>query len=230
MVYNGGNQLAKPLLRRNTMLQILKDLVEKIEAEMGEELPAEEIAFLETIQTVDDLRKQEYEDGSAMMALAYSAAVALGENNEGAMVITGEYDPNWYVQIELHFQEGEYLSGHTLFESEKIELLEKIGLGRYVEGWGFRVNRDVVDALGTSFGYQNAVEFARPMLDAKKRAKQAEADRLSKAFGQAKETGEKVQINHYMSQDCNDPECGLDSVTVYAMPDGSTMEYRSHTY
>jgi len=59
-----------------------------------------------------------------------------------------------------------------------------------------------------------------------------ETDEKRKAcFEKARRTGKRVKLYSY-SDDCNnnDEDCDLDIITVYAMPDGSTEEERSHTY
>lgn len=132
--------------------------------------------------------------------------------------------------IQVFYTEGEYLSGYTL-HGKAAELLEKIGLARYVSGWGYRVDEKTIAALGKEFTYPAAVEHTRPAREAAEAKKQtAEAARAAK-FAQARETGKRVELESYPDE-CNDPseDCSLDMVTVYAMPDGSTKTTRNHTW
>lgn len=66
-----------------------------------------------------------------------------------------------------------------------------------------------------------------------KAAKSAEekAAKIAVIFETAKITGEKQVLRCYMS-DCNDPneECNVDTVYVYAMPNGSEKSERNHTW
>lgn len=50
-------------------------------------------------------------------------------------------------------------------------------------------------------------------------------------FNQAKETGIKVELSHWL-EECNNPEeeCSTDIVTRYAMPDGTVETVRNHTW
>jgi hypothetical protein len=165
-----------------------------------------------------------------MIALAYDAAKSLGASEIEALVITGEADPNSLKKITLHYHDGEYLSGYTL-HGEETQLLEQIGLARYVSGWGYHVEDAVVNALGTEFLYHQALELARPAIEAKKSSEAAEKAIRENAFAVAARTGKPVVLDSY-TDECNDPreECSLDNVTVYAMPDGSTKTSRSHTW
>jgi hypothetical protein len=139
-------------------------------------------------------------------------------------------DPDGAVMIKLHYHDGEYLSGHTLYGTEA-KLLEKISMAKYVDGWGYLVNEKLVKALGTEFPYQEAVDYARPMLDARQAKIDREARLRQATFDLAAKTGEPVVLDQYMDE-CNDPreECSQDSVTVYAMPNGSTKTTRNHTW
>jgi ribosomal protein L9 len=133
-------------------------------------------------------------------------------------------------KIELAYHDGEYLSGYYP-TGEAGSLLKELGLAKYVDGWGTHVNKEVVDALGKEFTYQQAVEFARPALEKVEAKKQEKEAARQAKFTEAKETGKPVVLRHYMDE-CNDPheECDLDSITIYAMPDGSEKTTRSHTW
>jgi hypothetical protein len=50
-------------------------------------------------------------------------------------------------------------------------------------------------------------------------------------FRTARETGEKQVLNQWLA-DCNDPkeECSTDICTIWAMPDGTKITTRTHTW
>lgn len=56
-------------------------------------------------------------------------------------------------------------------------------------------------------------------------------EEVQKLFELAKETGEKQEITRW-TEPCNNPneECNLDSIVLYAMPDGSKKKERYHTW
>jgi hypothetical protein len=133
-------------------------------------------------------------------------------------------------EIVLHYHDGEYLSGYQV-HGQEASLLKELGLAEWVDGWGYYVKSDVVNALGEEFTYPQAVEYSRPARDAKAaKTAQAEATRQAK-FDEAKSTGEPVELERYLAP-CNDPheECDMDIVVVYAMPDGTTKTNRNHTW
>lgn len=135
-------------------------------------------------------------------------------------------------KIRVSFHDGEYLSGYEVLDEVAAELLEELGLARYVEGWGHLVDDEFVRTYGgTEFTYRQAQEFIRPRKEAEAK-KQAEKEaEEQKKFQEAKETGKPVELHRFVT-DCNDPsqECSTDIVIVYAMPDGTTTEERIHTY
>jgi len=133
-------------------------------------------------------------------------------------------------KIKVVWHDGEYLSGYTVYGQES-DLLEELRIGEHVSGWGTHIPEEVIKKLGEEFTYAEAAEFLLPKRKAKeqKEAKVA-ADRQAK-FDEAKATGKPVLLRHYMA-DCNDPheECSLDSVSEYAMPDGTVKTERMHTW
>ncbi|MDD3655118.1 MAG: hypothetical protein PHO01_13245, partial [Desulfotomaculaceae bacterium] len=126
--------------------------------------------------------------------------------------------------------DGEYLSDWAV-TGESVELMRALGLARYISGWGCALESGVVEALGKEFTYQQAVEYARPIQEAKdaKKAKKA-AERQAK-FDEARKTGKPVLLHRWMS-DCHDlnEECSLDSNYEYAMPDGTVKHEWHHTW
>lgn len=143
---------------------------------------------------------------------------------EKQRIINGEQ------KIKVHFHDGEYLSGWRVFDIEA-ELLEELGVARYVSGWGTRVEDGLVERFGEEFTYQQALEYAEPKIKAKKEKEEAKKRAIQEKFEQAKQTGQPVEIRRWTTG-CNDPDedCDLDIVIEYAMPDGSTKIVRHHTW
>lgn len=92
------------------------------------------------------------------------------EAEERRAILAGEKS------IQLMYHDGEYLSGWEVV-GQSIDLMQDLGLCKYVDGWGYYVKPDTIAALGKEFTYQQAQEYARPILEEKteKERKQAEA-------------------------------------------------------
>ena len=134
-------------------------------------------------------------------------------------------------KITVHYHDGEYLSGYSV-HGKAAKLLEKLGLAKWVSGWGYRVDESLIDALGKEFTYPQAVEYFRLEVEKEKARKKAEKEAaLQEKFDEAKATGKPVIIRKY-SVPCEDPreECNMDIVTEYAMPDGSIKRTQYHTW
>jgi hypothetical protein len=133
-------------------------------------------------------------------------------------------------KITVKWNDGEYLQGYEVL-GEEAKLLEEIGLAEYVSGWGYYIKSEIIDKLGESFSYQQAVEYMRPANEAKKAAQEKKEAEKAAKFAEAKETGKPVELKRYLA-DCDGTveECSTDIVTVYAMPDGSTKTKRTHTF
>jgi len=133
-------------------------------------------------------------------------------------------------KIVLHYYDGEYLQGYAV-HGKAADLLEKLGLAKYVDGWGYRVSDETVNALGEEFTYPEAVEYVAPRKAAEAAEKtKKEAEKKAK-FVEAKATGKPIELHRYVD-DCNDPheECSTDIITVWAMPDGTIKTTRRHTW
>lgn len=132
--------------------------------------------------------------------------------------------------ITVRYHDGEYLSGWEVF-SQAANLLEGLGLAKYVNGWGYHVPSEVVRALGESFTYPAAVEHTRPAAEAAVAKKAQAADDRRAKFDTARQTGKPVLLRRWTA-DCSDPEeeCNLDIVCEWAMPDGSLKTERQHTW
>jgi hypothetical protein len=135
--------------------------------------------------------------------------------------------------IECSYHDGEYLSGYSVYDPTNT--LEKLGLCRYIDGWGSKIDDSTIKALGEKFTLGQAEVYAKPSLEQKAREKYEKAlkkyTETTGAFEEAKRTGKPVIIAEW-SDECNDPdeECDIDNITKYAMPDGSTKIERSHTW
>lgn len=159
-----------------------------------------------------------------------AAAEAKRESERKAAEVELEALKNSTKQIEVHYYDGEYLSGHQVFGQAK-KLLMELGLAKEISGWGCLVDSKFIEAVGEAFTYQQAVEYSQPARDAKA-AKEAEKEAARQAkFDEARTTGKPVMLKQYTT-DCNDhrEECSTDIITVWAMPDGSTKEKRTHTW
>lgn len=133
-------------------------------------------------------------------------------------------------KITVHYHDGEYLSGYTV-HGKAAKLLEKLGLAKWVSGWGYRVDELLVEALGREFTYPQAVEYNRLAEEEKARKKAEKEAALQEKFDEAKRTGKPVIIRRFIVE-CSDPreECSYDEVIEYAMPDGTTKRTQNHTW
>ena len=135
--------------------------------------------------------------------------------------------------VVSYYYDGEYCSGWMVDGAK--ESLEKLDLGGYLSGWGWKLDDAAKKALGERFTIAQAIAYAEPILRAKHDA--AEARRLAgdqkraDAFAEARRTGQPVVLKRW-SEECDGSteECDVDSVTLYALPDGSTEKTRSHSY
>jgi hypothetical protein len=132
--------------------------------------------------------------------------------------------------ITVKWTDGEYLQAYEVF-GIAAELLEELGIAKYIEGWGMRVEQDLIKALGEEFTYQQVVEFTQPKRDQEAIKEAQKKAELNAKFEEAKRTGKPVEIFRTTTE-CNDPkiECSLDIITIWAMPDGTQKEERIHTY
>lgn len=132
--------------------------------------------------------------------------------------------------IKAVWVDGEYLQAYQV-SGIAAELLEELGIAKYIEGWGMRVEQDLIKALGEEFTYQQVVEFTQPKRDQEATKEAQKKAELNAKFEEAKRTGKPVEIFRTTTE-CNDPkiECSLDIITIWAMPDGTQKEERIHTY
>lgn len=134
------------------------------------------------------------------------------------------------IKIKVRYHDGEYLSGYTVFD-EEAELLEELMVAKDISGWGYRVEDELVKKLGEEFTYEQAVEFAKPALEAEANYKEEKDAKRQAIFDEAKRTGQKQLLLQY-SDSCNDPneDCDVDICYEYAMPDGTIKTERHHTW
>lgn len=131
-------------------------------------------------------------------------------------------------QISVTYHDGEYLSGWEVV-GEEAELLEKMKVVKYVPGWGYRVPDELV--IDGKLTYVDAKAYSDRINNTTASKQNAEKAKREAVFANARESGTKQVLTSYMV-DCDDPkeECSFDTVTVYAMPDGSTSTSRIHNY
>lgn len=151
-------------------------------------------------------------------------AAEKARDEERKAILSGEK------KIEVRFHDGEYLTGYQVF-GEAAELLKGLGLAKDVRGWGTEVSDELVKALGESFTYRQAAEFAQPAQQKAEAEKAARAEERKAKFQEARETGEKVLLSKTTAGcDGTVSECSLDIIYTWAMPDGTVTEERIHTH
>ena len=135
-------------------------------------------------------------------------------------------------KIVVRFHETEYLGGYRV-TGEAAALLAHAKLCSYVDGWGFIVDSDVVEALGEEFTYQEALEFAKSRKTGQEDGSKPPSfqDLYEQKLTEAKSTGQPVILGRWTER-CNAPqeECSLDIVIEWVHPDGKTSLERIHTW
>ena len=135
--------------------------------------------------------------------------------------------------IETRYHDGEYLSGYEVF-GQQAEMLVAIGAAKHVSGWGTEVEPKVIQALGKSFTYPQAVEFARPAREAATAKREAAAADRAEKFEEAKRTGQPVVLRTWTetrrAQEGGEWGDYLFACTEYANPDGTTKTTAINTY
>lgn len=132
--------------------------------------------------------------------------------------------------LDISYHDGECLSGYEA-RGESADLLVPLGLAKYVDGWGYHVDSGLVERLGETITYPQAVEYARPALEAKAARAAAKAAERQAIFAKAAATGKPQLLRQWM-EDCSDPneDCNSDCCYEYAMPDGTTKIERHHAW
>src|SRR5690606_30759643 len=100
-------------------------------------------------------------------------------------------------KITVHYYDGEYLGGYQVF-GEAAELMAAAGLARYINGWGYLVDEEVVRALGKEFAYPDALAYAEAerRKAEKEAAAKATVDRQAK-IDEAKRIGAPVEVRRW---------------------------------
>jgi hypothetical protein len=162
---------------------------------------------------VELIRREQKAEAEKMAEIEIARAVRAGE-----------------IKIIPSWTSGEYLSAWQVYGEAGIAMSE-IGAAKYIDGWGYAVSPDIIDALGKEFTIPQAVEIMRPVIEASESAAKARAVERDAKIKEAKKTGQRVEIHSWL-EDCNDPleECSSDVVTEYAMPDGTIKIVRQHTW
>ena len=97
-----------------------------------------------------------------------------------------------------------------------------------------KLEADGMSYYGYKFNSQNVnflIEATTKKLDKIQETAAIEDKKIKAIFAKAKETGEQQLLESY-SDTCNNPdlECDIDTIQVWAMPDGSKKSIRHHCY
>lgn len=133
------------------------------------------------------------------------------------------------VPIRVRLDEWDGIPLYVVY-GEAAEALKEIGAAKVI-AYSTQVNKEIIDTLGMEFTFSQASEVTRSAREAKEAARLAKEKERQARFDEARRTGQKVKLRSWI-EDCNDPreECSTDSVTEYAMPDGTTEIVRLHTW
>lgn len=185
----------------------------------GKRLPAKVIAELKArkAEILAELKRQKAEEEARRQA-----EIARREEEREAI-------RNGQKKIAVRYYDGEYLGGYQVW-GEAAELLAAVGLARYISGWGYLVDEEVVRALGEEFAYPDALSYAERRKAEKEAAAKSAVD-LQAKIDEAKRIGAPIEIRRW-TEPCNNPgeECSMDIVVAYATPDGSITIERRHTW
>lgn len=169
-------------------------------------------------QIVDELIRQEAEREAKRQAQIAAEKAEAEDIRAGRKPIT------------VSWQDGSPLSGYTAHGQSQV-ILESLGIGRDIRGWGFRVPDEIVEQYGKQFSFAQAEEFIRPEQEAKAEKEATRQAELDAAFVEAQRTNAPVEIRRWSEQcDGSVSDCSLDIVIKYAKPDGSTKIERIHTF
>ena len=128
-------------------------------------------------------------------------------------------------EIEMVYEEGEYLSGHRIVDGIAGEMLTELGFAHYVSGWGYLAHSEIKNI--------EALTIAKATAETKEEEKEiSEEEKLREKFEQAKVLGHKVEV-YRMTTDCDGSvgdECSTDIVVGYVDGAGRWTSERIHTY
>ncbi|WP_164670479.1 hypothetical protein [Virgibacillus doumboii] len=136
---------------------------------------------------------------------------------------------NGVTTIKVNYRSGKALSGYIIFGHEA-DLLKSLGVAKEIGGWRTIVDEELIEALGEEFTYQQASDYAKPVVEEREKEKAKKEAKIKAKMEEAKRTGEKVAIRRWQ-ENCNNSrkDCDLDNMTEYALPDGKTKIERRHT-
>jgi len=147
-------------------------------------------------------------------------------------IVNGEVKIKWYDTTE-------WLDGYDYpVKRFKIDISEELDRWKVQKEVLKKFGFDVIESNTTGFiekslgdEHKNREMAAKEIFADRLKKKIEKETRLNELFLKAKETGEKQEIKHW-AEECNDEdeECNIDMIYLYAMPDGSIKEERSHTY
>lgn len=171
------------------------------------------------------------------------------QNGEEALRIPSYKKPTSKQLAEIKSAKPEIIAELKRREAEKKaerEAKEKATVTFVVTGWeSHEVSvdtrydideqlRKIADCYSDDMTFESAKKAYEKAIEkeAEKAEKKAKAENEKEAvFAKAKATGEKQILRKYMDEcDGTAYECSCDAVTVYAMPDGSTTQTRTHTH
>lgn len=136
---------------------------------------------------------------------------------------------NGVTTIKVSYRSGQALSGYITFRHEA-DLLKSLGVAKEIGGWRTTVDKELIEALGEEFTYQQAADYAKPVVEERKKDKEKKEAKIKAKTEESKRTGEKVAIRRWQ-ENCNNSrkECDLDNMTEYVLPNGTTKIERRHS-
>ena len=133
--------------------------------------------------------------------------------------------------ITVQWDDGEYLSGYTVYDDIARQELIRLGAAKDVDGWGTLIDSRLIDALGTTFTIPQVETFTAPAREAVAQAEAAKKAERQTKITEAQATGQPVLLRHWtVSCDGTELDCSVDLIEEYAYPDGSVRTQRIHTY
>lgn len=136
---------------------------------------------------------------------------------------------NGVTTIKVSYRSGQAQDGYIIFGHEA-DLLKGLGVAQQISGWKTIVNEELIEALGEEFTYQQASDYAKPLVEKREKEKEVKEDKFNAKLEEAKRTGEKVAIRRWQ-ENCNNSrkDCDLDNMTEFVLPDGTTKNERRHS-
>ena len=110
------------------------------------------------------------------------------------------------------------------------KMLREIGFA-HEAGYHTIVPAEAIRQLGTSFTFAQAVEYMKPLNEAKEQKEAEKTKAVEAKYAEARNTGKPVMLET-RSAPCDDEneECSIDRISIYAMADGTKRIKRTHTF